>query len=133
MEENKFQYITPLGRNNTLIGYSYLRSGDKCCISNTIVRDHISKYKNHAYKSKFHSDGSCFKRQQESFSVPQWGSHKIIKTKETISPNRRSTGENALSGLFRYLKEMKKAIRDWTKITAQLAIHFEGRLNLKFQ
>lgn len=86
MKENEFQYITLLGRNNTLIDHSYLRSGDKCCISNTIVRDHISKYKNHAYKSKFHSDGSCFKRQQESFSVPQWGSHKIIKTKETISP-----------------------------------------------
>jgi len=29
-------------------------------------------------------------------------------------------------------KKWKKAIKDWTKIIAQLAIHFKGRLSLKF-
>ena len=58
------------------------------------------------------------------------GFRKVTKAK-TVFPTDAALEKMLYLAYLDISKKWKKAIRDWTKIIAQLAIHFEGRLNLE--
>ena len=58
------------------------------------------------------------------------GFRKVTKAK-TVFPTDAALEKMLYLAYLDISKKWKKAIRDWTKIIAQLAVHFEGRLNLE--
>ncbi|HHG84596.1 MAG TPA: IS256 family transposase, partial [Bacteroidetes bacterium] len=64
-----------------------------------------------------------------SVEARHWGFRKVTKAK-SIFPTDAALEKMLYLAYFDISKKWKTAIRDWTKIVAQLDIHFEGRLNL---
>ena len=58
------------------------------------------------------------------------GFRKVTKAK-TVFPTDAALEKMLYLAYLDISKKWKKAIRDWTKIIVQSAIHFEGRLNLE--